>query len=132
MELEALETIAAGFEEAGASLVAVSPQLEKFSRQIVKKYGLTFPVLSDPGNQVATKFGLTFALPGYLQELYRGFGLDLPRYNGDDSWTLPLPARFIIDSDGVIRDAEVNADYRVRPEPEQTLMTLQNLILPHS
>jgi peroxiredoxin len=62
MELEALDTAAGGYEEAGASLVAVSPQLEKISRQIVKKYGLTFPVLSDPGNQVAAIFGLKFAL----------------------------------------------------------------------
>jgi peroxiredoxin len=127
MELEALGTAVVEFEQAGASLIAISPQLGKFSRQIVKKFGLTFPVLSDPGNQVAARFGLRFALPGYLQELYRGLGLDLPRYNGDDSWTLPLPARLIIDSDGCIRDAEINVDYTLRPEPEQTLRTLQNL-----
>ena len=117
--------MAKGVEGAGASLVAVSPQFEKFSRQIVKKLGLNFPVLSDPANRVASMFGLKFTLPGYLQDLYKGFGLDLPRYNGDDSWTLPLPARFIIGSDGYIRDAEVNADYTVRPEPEKTLSILQ-------
>ena len=110
--------------------MVISPQLGKFSRQIVKKHELTFPVLSDLGNQVAEKFGLRFALPGYLQEIYRGFGLELPRYNGDASWTLPLPARFIIDTDGLIRDAEVNADYTVRPEPEQTLRTLEGLTEP--
>ena len=108
----------------------ISPQLEKFSRQIVKKHELTFPVLSDLGNQVAEQFGLKFAFPGYLQELYRGFGLELPRYNGDDSWTLPLPARFVIAPDGFIRDAEANADYTLRPEPEQTLKALGNLAKP--
>ncbi len=94
----------------------------------MKKLELTFPLLSDPGNLVAAMFGLRFALPEYLQEVYRGFGLDLPRYNGDDSWTLPLPARFIIDANGFITDAEVNADYTVRPEPEQTLKTLKNQV----
>ena len=108
----------------------ISPQLEKFSRQIVKKHELTFPVLSDLGNLVAEQFGLKFVFPGYLQDLYRGFGLELPRYNGDDSWTLPLPARFVIDTDGLIRDAEVNADYTVRPEPEQTLRALEALAKP--
>ena len=105
----------------------ISPQLEKFSRQIVNKHGLTFPVLSDAGNQVAAQFGLKFAFPDYLRELYRGFGLELPHYNGDDSWTLPLPARFVIAPDGFVRDAEANADYTRRPEPEQILRALENL-----
>jgi len=112
---------------AEATLVAISPQLNKFSQQIVHKHGLAFPVLSDPGNTVAREFGLKFTLPSYLQEVYRGFGLDLPRYNGDESWTLPLPARFIIDSQGRVCHADVSVDYTVRPEPEQTLNILESL-----
>jgi hypothetical protein len=46
---------------------------------------------------------------------------DLARINGDSSWTLPMPGRFLIDSDGVIAYAEVNADYTLRPDPKELL-----------
>ncbi len=83
--------------------------------------------MSDPGNQVARRFGLVYKLPEDLRNVYLGFRTDLPTYNGDDSWTLPLPARFVIDQSGIIRSAEVNADYTVRPEPEATIKILRCL-----
>ena len=58
---------------------------------------------------------------------YATFPLDLATYNGDDSWTLPLPARFVIDQEGVIRDAQSDPDYTTRPEPEDTLAALRAL-----
>ena len=87
----------------------------------------TFNLLSDPGNQVAKAYGLTFSLPEDLKKVYLQFGIDLPKHNGDDSWTLPLPARYIIDRSGIVRYAEVEADYTVRPEPEDTIAALKEL-----
>ena len=75
----------------GAELVAISPQIEKYSKQIKSKNNLEFEILSDVGNKTAEKFGLKFALPDYLIEAYKGFGADFERFNGDDSWTLPMP-----------------------------------------
>jgi peroxiredoxin len=49
------------------------------------------------------------------------------RFNGDDSWTLPMPARFVIDQKGILRHADVNADYTVRPDPSETIAVLKNL-----
>ena len=89
---------------------------------------MTFEILSDPGNHVAQRYGLTFQLTEDLKEVYLKFNIDLEKYNGDDSWTLPLPARLIIDGDGIIRYAEINADYTVRPEPEETIVALKNMI----
>jgi len=108
-------------------LVAVSPQLPEHSRALVKAKKLTFEVLSDPGNALAQKFGLVHALPEVLRKIYLQFGIDLPKHNGDDSWTLPLAARFIIDREAVIRYAEVDADYTVRPEPEHTIEALKSI-----
>jgi len=71
-------------------LVAVSPQLPEHSRALVKAKNLTFEVLSDPGNALAKKFGLVYTLPEVLRKIYLQFGIDLPKHNGDDSWTLPL------------------------------------------
>lgn len=86
-------------------MIATSPQLGEHSRTLVKAKKLTFEVLSDPGNAVAQEFGLVFALPEDLRKIYLQFGIVLPRHNGDDSWTLPLAARFIIDREAVIRYA---------------------------
>jgi len=106
-------------------LVAISPQLSEHSLALVKAKQLTFEILSDPGNAVAQKFGLVHSLPEDLRKIYLQFGIDLPKHNGDDSWTLPLAARFIIDGEAIIRYAEVDADYTVRPDPEHTLEALK-------
>lgn len=92
-----------------------------------KTLKLDFDILSDRRNQAASQFGLTFVLPEELISVYRKFGIDLPRFNGDDSWTLPMPARFIIDRQGTIRSATADPDYTIRPEPDETVETLRNL-----
>jgi peroxiredoxin len=107
--------------------VAISPQLPEHSRTLIKAKKLTFEVLSDPGNQVAAKFGLVYTLPEDLRKIYLQFGIDVPKHNGDDSWTLPLASRFIIDQDALIRYAEVDVDYTVRPDPEHTIEALKAL-----
>ena len=66
-------------------------------------------------------------LPDYLREMYRTFPLDLEKFNGDSTWTLPIPARFVIDAQGIIRAAESDPDYTTRPEPEDTLEALRAL-----
>lgn len=94
---------------------------------MVKKNALTFPMLLDSGNRVAKSFQLSFALPAELRTVYRELGIDLERFNGDASWTLPMPASYLIDQIGTIRYAAVNPDYTVRPEPEEVLAVLRKL-----
>ena len=106
--------------------MVISPQLEKFSKQVAKSNNLTFNVLCDAGNQVASRFGLTFSLPPDLRQVYSDFGIDLERFNGDDSWTLPIPARFILDQHGTIINVDSDPDYTVRPEPEDIVKLLQS------
>jgi len=109
--------VVADLESHGAHLVVISPQLEKYSRQVVKKHQLSFSVLGDKGNAVASQFGLTHTLPDPLRELHEVWGMKLERFNGDPSWTLPLPGRFILDQKGTIIDVNVHPDYTERPEP---------------
>jgi len=93
----------------------------------VEKLRLDFPLLRDPGNRVASAFRLTISVPEPLREVYRGFGIDLERVNGDGSWTLPLASRYVIGRDGVIADAQTNTDHTRRPEMEETLAALRRL-----
>ncbi len=88
---------------------------------------LRFDVLSDSGNALARKLGLVFELPADLTKVYMGFDVNLSAYNGDDSWTLPMPARFIVDESGTIRFADAHPDYTTRPEPTDTLDKLRAL-----
>ncbi len=105
----------------------ISPQLEKYSKQVAKKRSLTFNVLSDPGNEVASQFGITISLPDDLRKLYANFGIDLERFNGNDLWTLPMPGRFILDQQGMIISADVNSDYTIRPEPVDIIEILKGM-----
>ena len=127
MELEALQESLSAIESLGATFAAISPQQIEFSRQFMEQKKFSFNLLSDPGNQTAKAYGLTYTLPQDLQKIYLQFGIDVPKHNGDDSWTLPLPARLIIDRSGIVSYAEVDADYTVRPEPEHTLAALKTL-----
>lgn len=125
MELQALQEALPRFEQLGARLVAISPQTAVNSRKSVRQNALGFPILSDTHNDVAAAFGLRFAMPDYLIELYKSLKNDLPTFNGDPSWTLPMPARYVIGQDGTILYAEVNPDYTRRPEPEDMLPALR-------
>jgi peroxiredoxin len=125
MELQALEAARPEFERLGAKLVAISPQTPVNSRKSIRQNKLGFPILSDANNEVASAFGLKFALPDYLVEIYKSLKNDLPAFNGDSSWTLPMPGRFVIGPDRTIVYAEVNPDYTRRPEPEAMLPALK-------
>jgi peroxiredoxin len=127
MELEALQEIASDIKDKGASMVVISPQLEKYSKSMVNKHNLTFPLLRDKDNRLASQFGLTFKLPDDLAELYRQFGIDLVRYNDNDLWTLPMPSRFILDRKGNVVSVDVNPDYTHRPEPSGIIEVLKKM-----
>ena len=127
MELEALGKAAAEFSERGAKLLLIAPQLVEYNRTIGDEKRLTVDILSDPGNETAARFGLRFGLPDDLKALYQKFGIDLEKYNGDASWTLPMPARIVVDRQGVVRHTAIDADYTVRPDPKETLAALESL-----
>lgn len=127
LELQALQETLPRFQALGASLVAISPQTAANSRKSQRQNKLDFPILSDVRNDVAAAFGLRFALPDYLVALYKTLKNDLPAFNDDPAWTLPMPARYVIGQDGLIAYAEVNPDYTLRPEPDSLLPVLQRL-----
>lgn len=125
LELQALNEALPQIEALGAREVAISPQTAVNSRKSVRTGQLGFPVLSDVGNETAAAFGLRFALPDYLVDLYKALKNDLPAFNGDPSWTLPMPARYVIGTDGIVLYSEVNPDYTQRPDPSEMLPVLQ-------
>ncbi len=109
----------------GAELVAISPQTPDYALSDVEKKQLTFPVLTDKANRVARTFKLVFALSDALRKLQTHFGSVLPKFNGDDSWELPMPGTFVLDRHGVVRFASVDPNWMVRVEPAAILEALR-------
>jgi len=127
LELQALQEALGDIAARGASLVAISPQTAANSRKSQRDNKLSFPILSDVRSEVANAFGIRFALPDSLVELYKGFGNNLPLANDDPTWVLPMPARYVIGTDGIIAYSEVNPDYTQRPDPSELLPVLDRL-----
>ena len=123
MELEALQGINSEVKAAGARMVALTPEVEGYTRSVHKKLNLTFDILTDLHLKTAEQFGLVFTLPDYLRELYKSVGITLDRLHDEPEYRLPMPARYVIDKE-IIRAADVNTDYTIRPEPFETVRQL--------
>lgn len=127
LELQTLTKYNDQIEEKNAKLIAVSPELHQFAAETLNKKNINFPVLTDLGNKAADKFGLVFELPETYRDMYQDLNLHLNVLNGDDSWTLPVPATFIISNKGKIISTYINVDYTQRMEPNDILAQLERL-----
>ena len=116
-----MQQVVGTLQELGTSIAAITPQPAEASRTLIEQQKISFDLLSDPGNAYAAKLGLRFKLPDDLRAVYLSFGNDLAVRNGESSWTLPMPGRFVIDRSGVVRAADVDPDYEHRPEPQKTI-----------
>lgn len=125
-QMDAMSRDLTNIENAGATLIAISPQTVKQSYFMHDQHKLRFPLLSDAGNTLARQFGLTYRVPPAQEAVYRRAFVNLPLINGDDSWELPIPATYIIDRDGMIRYVSANEDYTERPEPLEIIAQLQS------
>jgi peroxiredoxin len=123
-QMEAMNLIVPEIEQAGAKLVAISPQTVKQSFFMHDQHKLRFPLLSDAGNQVAKQFRLTYRVPAAQEAVYRRAFVNLPLANGDQSWELPVPAMYIVGRDGTILYASAKEDYTERPEPAEIVQAL--------
>ncbi|HWC39729.1 MAG TPA: peroxiredoxin-like family protein [Acidimicrobiales bacterium] len=126
--LRALQAALPQIAARGASLIAVSPQSPDHSLSITEKAELGFDVLSDVDQAVIRAYKLQFTVPVDLQDVHlNAFHVDLRDHNADRSWQLPVPATFVIGRDGVVRAAQVSADYRTRMEPGDIIAALDDL-----
>lgn len=127
LELRAYQQNLSTITAHGAQVVAISPELPDSTLSNAEKLALDFEVLSDVGNKVARDFGLVFKMPDSLVQVYLQLNNDITQHNGDGSWELPIPATYIIASDGKIAFSHVNADYLKRAEPQKVIAALAQI-----
>lgn len=127
LELHALQNELPEIQRLGGQLVAISPQTPDESLSTSEKNELEFAVLSDAGSATARAYGIAFDLAEELQPIYARSGHALPEKNGDESWVLPIPATYVIDTNGDVVLAFVDVDYRNRLEPAEIVAALESL-----
>lgn len=128
-ELEALDEIVPELTALGARLVTITPQRAERTTALSTEKNFRFDLLTDHGNRVAEAFRVGYEFPEYLRDLYRDIlKHDIAVHNDDVAWKLPIPARFVIDGGGIVREAKVDADYRHRPEPAESLAIVRDLV----
>ena len=121
LALNALQDSLSAIKDRGVTLVAISPELPDRSLTMQEKNELQFPVLSDVGNHLGRKLGIVFPQPDTLRPILEANGVDLQARNGDDSYEVPFPASYLVDSKGMIRYAFLDPDYTRRLEPSTAL-----------
>jgi peroxiredoxin len=119
-EVRALNEVYDQFQQAGIELVVLSPQSLDRARKQATAGKLKFNLLVDRDNEIGKAFGVVYTFPEDLKNVYLNtFKMDIQAVNEASVWQLPIPARFIIDSSGIVRDAKTDPDYRYRPEPSE-------------
>ena len=141
MEQLALEEIYPEIRNIGAQLAAITPgrkplPAEHGLAQVADQMGIgregtgrTFPVLWDGGNRVADSFGLKHNFSDETKDMYSASAVDIEEINGSEAgWNLPLASTYIIDKAGMVLHAVAAADWRVRPDPNDTLERLKQAV----
>jgi peroxiredoxin len=127
LELCALQNSQSEIRRLGAELVAISPQTPDESLSTAEKNELAFDVLSDVDSSTVKAHGIAFDLAEELRPSTRSSITRCRTKNCDDSWVLPIPATYVIDTNGVIMLAFIDVDCRNRLEPAEIVAALESL-----
>lgn len=130
LELRAYQKLLADITRLGARLIAVTPETPDNALTTAEKNDLAFTVLSDEKAHLAAALGIRFELSDAVKAYFVKAGHDLPARNGDDRWSLPMPATYVVEKGGRIALAFVDPDYRRRLEPSEAIAALAALTQP--
>jgi len=125
ISINALVRVSVEIKKAGGPVVAIMPDRQKFAADFKREAGSPFPVLTDMDNGYALSLNLAIWLGPELEGLLSSYGRALPDYHGNDAWTLPIPATFVVAPDGIIRAQFVDPDFRRRMAVEELVDALK-------
>jgi len=127
LELKALNDVLPEITALGANLVSISPNITKKSADLAVENPFGFDILSDVDNIVANQYRLVFTLADELRPIYAQFGIDLQAFDGNERFELPMPATYVLRSNGVVAVGFVHEDYTQRMEPADIIDSLESL-----
>lgn len=109
----------------GGQIIGIVPEPQHYTGRQKQEAGARFRILSDLDNGYAASLNLAVWVGAEMQQSMSEFGCDLPRYQGNASWFLPIPATFVVATDGLIRARFVDPDYRKRMEIDDLIAALR-------
>jgi peroxiredoxin len=107
-------------------IVAIMPERQQYAEQFKADADASYPILSDIDNGYAMSLNLVFWIGAELEVLLAGRGRDVPTYQGNDSWLLPIPATFVVGRDGLVKARFVDPDYRKRMAIDDLLQAIRS------
>jgi peroxiredoxin len=109
----------------GARIVAITPETQAYTRRLKTWANAPFPILTDMDNGYALSLGLAVWVGSEVERYNKIAGVNLPSYQGNESWTIPIPATFIVGADGLIKGRYVDPDYRQRMAMDELVQGLK-------
>jgi peroxiredoxin len=116
LNTDGLAEIADDIRKLGGDIIAISPEMQQFGAALREYADAPFPVLTDLDNGYALQLNLVFWVGDEKREAMTQSGIDIQPYNGNDTWTLPVPATFVVGRDGLVKARYIDPDYRRRME----------------
>lgn len=107
------------------TLVAITPETAEFSAQLGGYDSSPYPVLTDIDNGYALELGIAFWVGAEKSSAMKAEGWDISPYQGNEAWTLPIPATFVVGTNGRVVARFVDPDYRKRMALEDILAAVQ-------
>lgn len=98
----------------GATVVAISPEIQENVVKTIAKTKASFPVISDRNMRIMKDYQVNFAVPQATVDRYKNVGIDFTLANGENGANLPVPATYVIGRNGKIKYVFFNPDYRKR------------------
>ena len=113
-------------EREGSKIVAIMPDRQQFAEEFKNEFNARFPILTDMDNGYALSLNLVIWVGAELERMISAAGWDIPSYQGNTSWMLPIPATFVVGQDGRVKARFVDPDYRKRMAVENMLAALRS------
>lgn len=107
-------------------IIAITPERSKFSGHMKDEASATFPVLTDLDNGYAMSLNLAFWVGDEMRRLMTAGGFIPTEAQGNDAWFLPIPATFVVGTDGRVKQRFIDPDYRKRMAIEDLIATLRS------
>ncbi len=127
LNADALARAAPAIEDLGASLIAITPELSRYARDLKANAEAPYPILVDLDGGYALEANLLFWVGDEKRDAMVSGGFDIEPYQGNRAWMLPVPATFIVGADGSVKARHIDPDYRHRMPIEQILEALRRL-----
>jgi peroxiredoxin len=124
LELRALQENLSLITAKKTTLVAISPQIPDHSLALIEKHNLQFEVLTDLQNNYAKQLGISFKLQDFVLPHYKTLGINLSDFNNDQENTLPIPAIFVVNEEGIVIYRFLDVNYMNRVNIEELIDVL--------